>query len=103
MQGPAREEYGRLAVLLGSRKVLQETDWGALIAYCQHWGDMVKTWAMGAPVHPSALAEYRRLAANLGLTPADRSKVASLEAAKPENEWAQFLTQTAPSDTLKPS
>lgn len=100
----ALDEYDRLATLLGHRGVLQQTDWGVLVAYCQHWAGMVACWEAGGFVAPANSAEYRRLAAALGLTPADRSKVPAAPVKQTESKWAKVLampsgqsaTQTGP-------
>lgn len=100
----AREEYERIVEVLTEKQVVTTVDWPVLIAYCQLWGELCMTWQSGERTPASSYAALVSLASRLGLTPADRSKVAAVKADKQESEWAKFLiTPSGPSDTLKPS
>jgi len=88
----AKDEWKRILPSLIKRKVLTDTDMGTVEAYClaagtvrrsqatiAREGDTVET-NTGTKRHPAfqtmfqALTEQRRLAAELGLTPASRMK-----------------------------
>jgi P27 family predicted phage terminase small subunit len=88
----AKEEWKRILPSLIKRKVLTDTDMGTVEAYCLAAGTVRRSQAAiaregdllesekGAKRHPAfqtmfqALTEQRRLAAELGLTPASRMK-----------------------------
>lgn len=105
LQGLAREEWDRLAPALAQMGVLTLIDGGALALYCQAWsrwvqaeqaiakmaardqmtgGLMIKT-ANGNPIQNplvgianKAMADCNRYAAELGITPSSRSRIAAV-------------------------
>lgn len=88
----AKDEWRRIIPALTARRILTETDMATVESYClavgtvrraqatiAREGDTVET-AQGSKRHPAfttmtqMMAEMRRLAAELGLTPASRNK-----------------------------
>jgi P27 family predicted phage terminase small subunit len=110
---PAREEWHRIAGTLHEAGVLTTVDRAALAAYCQAWGRwveaeeklkdlpaMIKTpsgyvqqnpWL---PVANKQLEIMGRYMAELGITPASRSRVKALTEAAAEPEPIQYIFRT---------
>ena len=95
----SKQEWRRVIRSLCARRILNPEDFGTLEAYCvamgtarrmsetiERDGDFIET-PQGLRRHPgvptmfSALTEGRRLAAELGLTPASRNKAKASESA----------------------
>ena len=82
------QEWDRVMPLLKASKVLSETDYQVLAAYCYVVQEMTSTARSGAPVKSATLQQFRALASELGLTPASRSKVALVkEEVKPDDAF----------------
>jgi P27 family predicted phage terminase small subunit len=98
----AKQEWRRVAPELARRRTLLMADLGALERYADAAGEVARcrkaitkdgdviAGSRGAMLHPlhrvlqAALAESRRLAAELGLTPAGRARQAPVEAGDDE-------------------
>jgi P27 family predicted phage terminase small subunit len=111
----ASEEWDRLVGHLNGQRVLTKNDLGILVAVCLAYEQMRETLALmkslgrsyvvedaGGNRHyktrpecvrfETALREYRTLLAELGFTPASRSKVKTIPEAPAPQGTAQFFT-----------
>lgn len=105
LKGEARAEWFRVIPQLQAMKVLSVADKAVIVGYCQQWGKWVQAEKRIAKTkHAIASQEYRRLnitsetafaamlkaAGKLGLSPADRAGVKTIEQQK-GNETESFL------------
>lgn len=104
----SRAEWDRVAPALVACGIVTSADRGALIGYCQRWSDwqaiereiggrhiVAKKRGGGRMVNPlstvarAAFTTFLRSAAELGMTPAARSKVNAVPVASaPASKWA---------------
>ena len=73
------DEWNRITPILKACRVLSETDYQVLAAYCAVVQEMTSQARSGAPMKTATLQQFRALASELGLTPASRSKVAMIK------------------------
>ena len=67
----ARDEWVRVAKVLGPAKLLKASDKGIMIAYCKLY-ELISSSDPDIPI--AAYGQFRMIASELGLTPAARSK-----------------------------
>lgn len=83
----AAAEWQRITALLGTRGRLTALDTTALRAYCELSGELAEDPRAFTAARHTAL---RLLAAELGLTPASRTKLPEAKQERPENPFAAF-------------
>lgn len=85
----ARTEWCRVVKVLEPAQVLTEGDTALLMAYCLLFADVKALGGRGLPIPPPAVAQLRLCAAELGLTPSSRQRLATGRP-KEANEFAGF-------------
>lgn len=123
LTGPAKKEWGRLALLLYEKGVLTTWDLTTFAQYCWHWGEWVSlgraikkakgdkkdlrtrytaTTSKGGEcldvlvqAQFKALAACRSLATEFGLTPSSRTRI-KIGEKKEENPFAKLAKQQRP-------
>jgi phage terminase small subunit len=85
----AVNEWNRLARILHANGMLTEPGLAPLGVMCSTFGDLVDIWAMRKTPPAHAIAQYRALANDFGLTPVAQGKVkASGEGSKSGGKFA---------------
>jgi P27 family predicted phage terminase small subunit len=109
----ARQEWDRVAPMLGRLGVLTETDADALAAYCESWvtwkqatermrkfGLVVKRSAAEGDlpvispyvkIAHHAMAQMRAFLVEFGMTPSSRARIHTAEPKRPESKWGGKL------------
>jgi len=75
-----RDEWNRVCPMLRACKVLSEGDLNTLAMYCAVVDELIQSQYDKQPLKGTLLAQFRSFAAELGLTPASRSKIAPIKA-----------------------
>jgi len=68
-------EWNRVVPMLRACKVLSDSDYQTVVAYCLVVQEMAALARAGEPIRGTTFTHFRSLAAELGLTPASRAKV----------------------------
>lgn len=84
----ALQEWDRLTPLLHKLGLLTHVSLTPLAVMCMAFGDIATAAAKGEPVMPSAIAAYRTLVADFGLTPVAATKVKPSKEG-PKNKFAE--------------
>ena len=106
----AKKEWNRIAPLLEQQRCLTEIDRALLSAYCMEWqiyvelcrkikqhtiytisGNLVQDPQIA--IKNKALENLRKLAAEFGMSPSSRTRIAVTPAAKEENPFAKLINQ----------
>lgn len=90
LTGDALDEWNRIVPALDALGVLTSVDSAVLIGHCVTLAEIAATVKSGGELKASLLGQLRGFAADLGLTPAARAKLA-IAPMKQEDEFAQFF------------
>lgn len=89
LDGDALVEWERIVPILTACKVLTDGDLQTVIAYCLTVGEMAATARAGDPIRAVTFSHFRSLASELGLTPASRARVQTIQS-KEDSDAAFF-------------